>query len=447
MSSEDTFQLVSNELQELEFVLSHLAPLLGSHYLHPPVPVRISQELLQKIGISIEDSRPEARKMSNQTKKNGIDISIPYGFLQRDHSLFAHETHDGHVLCVEIKPKCGFLPSSPICSDVKRRYCRYCMHQRLKLNHGEIRCASEYCPIDLFSGSSPRMDRALNSLFDEPQNNIKVFCNGRLSFTGNIAPSSIDSVASRTGQAAPPPLLEEEASRLKQERLSLLDGDLSSIGFPFASKGGEVEKDEGAGGWEALKRLVLEVLESNNILNRILEVQKLDDLDVEIVFRIYEKLLSQIALQHTLAKNLVPSLDDTFDVFTSLDDFSGEERDWIVTKQLQTMTIRRALEHINNYSLAATAKDCSIMITLYPINEAPPVIVSSSDSHGVIANGKWGYRVAIIDTDKKQPNHIPHYHHLDKKIINNFTDLLNHDQSLSSLVPCSLRKNIPMNDL
>jgi len=37
VKNKDAQQLISNEIQELEFVLSHLAPLLGQHYLHPPV--------------------------------------------------------------------------------------------------------------------------------------------------------------------------------------------------------------------------------------------------------------------------------------------------------------------------------------------------------------------------------------------------------------------------
>ena len=47
------------------------------------------------------------------------------------------ESHDDHPqLLVEIKPKCGFLPTSaaiPAADDVKRRVSRFQLHQRLKL--------------------------------------------------------------------------------------------------------------------------------------------------------------------------------------------------------------------------------------------------------------------------------------------------------------------------
>lgn len=427
MKDEDAHQLISSEIQELEFVLAHLGPLLGSHYLHPPTPVRISQELLQKIGVSVEDRRPATRRRGGP-EKNGIDVMIPFGFLQRDHSLFTHESHDGHVLCVEIKPKCGFLPSSPLCAEVKRQYCRYCMHQRLKLSHGEIRYASGYCPIDLFSGAAKRVDRALTSLFYEPQNNIKVFCNGRLAFTGSIAPSSIESVATRTGENAPPPLQEEEAMLLRQERLSTLNEDLVAIGFeidPLTSTPTTTTTTRKP--WEAMKDLVLEVLEHNNILSRILEVQKLDELDIETTYKLYERLLAHIAQLQT--SNRTPQLDDSFDVFESLEHFSDAEIDWIAKNQIRTITVRKALDYINNYSLAATAKDCSIMITLYPTSDASNDNISADNSSGTIAQGKWRYRVAIIDTDKKQPDHIPHYYRMDQKIVNNFADLLKHESS------------------
>jgi len=280
------------------------------------MPLRISEELLQKIGVSVESCRPEARRSAG-SGNSGLDIAVPFGFLQRDHSMFTHESYDGHVICVEIKPKCGFLPSSPFCAEAKRQYCRYCMHQRLKLIHGEIRYASEYCPMDLFSGTTHRISRALTSLFNEPQNNIKVFCNGKLAFTGSIAPSSIESVATRTGIDSLPPLQEEEANLLRQERLSTLNKNLAAVNFGTNSfSATEMQQP-----WETLKELVLETLRHNSILPRILEVQKLDELDIEMVYRLYEKLLAHIARKHSL--NCEPELDDSFDIFDPLDLFSG----------------------------------------------------------------------------------------------------------------------------
>ena len=61
------------------------------------------------------------------------------------------------VWCVELKPKCGFVPSlSPfVCAAhaIKRRVCRFCLHQRLKHAQGKLKGGplSRYCPQELFA--------------------------------------------------------------------------------------------------------------------------------------------------------------------------------------------------------------------------------------------------------------------------------------------------------
>ncbi|KAK2501074.1 hypothetical protein MC885_004379 [Smutsia gigantea] len=106
------------------------------------------------------------------------------------------------ILCVEIKvnfcqwevvwgegkagpdsksPKCGFIPfSSDVTQETKRRVCRYCMHQHLKVATGKWQQISKYCPLDLYSGNKQRMHFALKSLLQESQNNLKIFKNGEL---------------------------------------------------------------------------------------------------------------------------------------------------------------------------------------------------------------------------------------------------------------------------
>ena len=58
------------------------------------------------------------------------------------------------------------------------------MHQHLKLKEGVIKGISDYCPLDLFSGDLTRIHKALYSLLHSPQNNLKVYIDGDLCFTG-----------------------------------------------------------------------------------------------------------------------------------------------------------------------------------------------------------------------------------------------------------------------
>lgn len=52
--------------------------------------------------------------------------------------------------------------------------------QYLKLKTAKITNISQYCPIDLFSGKAERMNRAINGLFQNPQNNLKMFQDGKM---------------------------------------------------------------------------------------------------------------------------------------------------------------------------------------------------------------------------------------------------------------------------
>uniref|UniRef100_A0A8C6V134 Inositol-pentakisphosphate 2-kinase n=1 Tax=Neogobius melanostomus TaxID=47308 RepID=A0A8C6V134_9GOBI len=68
-------------------------------------------------------------------------------------------------LCIEIKPKCGFLPSSKhVSKEIKTRVCRFCMHQHYKVSNGMWRKRSLYCPLDLFSGSGLPSDCVLSRI-------------------------------------------------------------------------------------------------------------------------------------------------------------------------------------------------------------------------------------------------------------------------------------------
>ena len=101
----------------------------------------------------------------------------------------ATDTHA--CICVELKPKCGFLPASPcIRHPIQRRVSRYQLHQRLKLAQGSISQLSGYDPLDLFSGDDERVDAALAALLAQPQNNLRLFWRGAAVSPGEVCGSS-----------------------------------------------------------------------------------------------------------------------------------------------------------------------------------------------------------------------------------------------------------------
>lgn len=137
-------------------------------------------------------------------------IGSNYGLLYRDVAFLPREIYmgktvngefrDSPIICIEIKAKQGFL----MCDDDDDAFsvnkCRYCYfqvsecgsttslqysrshfsYQYLKLKNDRIERVSSYCPIDLFSGKAERMNQALKGVIDNPQNNLKVFQDGKM---------------------------------------------------------------------------------------------------------------------------------------------------------------------------------------------------------------------------------------------------------------------------
>ena len=119
------------------------------------------------------------------------------------------------IFCVEIKPKCGTLP---VCTElennaykkVKESICKYCLFQWTKVNkQGKYLQRSGYCPLDLFSSDIGRVWHALMRLFKNPQNNLRIFKDGKVIYSEEtISPPSTDHISDdNTTDTSPSPHL------------------------------------------------------------------------------------------------------------------------------------------------------------------------------------------------------------------------------------------------
>ncbi|XP_045621520.2 uncharacterized protein [Procambarus clarkii] len=148
-------------------------------------------------------------------------------------------------VCIEIKPKQGFLdystPDLPLC--------RYCVKQFLK-RRKDHHSRSSYCPLDLYSGDVERMRRAVDGLIQSPQNNFKVFQDGEP--VEDCRPFSY-----------------------------LRDVIITALTFNFSSGNARVPKHSGP-------------LSARSPLGRILAFQTLDDLGVFRARRLYQGLVSRV---------------------------------------------------------------------------------------------------------------------------------------------------------
>ena len=106
------------------------------------------------------------------------DVFFPKALILPDLTLPSPEMESytrGDVLSVEVKPKQGFyFPRN----CVHETLCNFCLKQWHKFSISQVR--SLYCPRDLYSGDKNRMMRALRALFTCPQNNLRLFRNGKL---------------------------------------------------------------------------------------------------------------------------------------------------------------------------------------------------------------------------------------------------------------------------
>ncbi len=104
---------------------------------------------------------------------------------------------------------------------------------------------------------------------------------------------------------------------------------------------------------DTLVNLLVTILMKEPLLGNLKRIQQLDQLGVEAVYYLYSKLH---ALQGIKDISLMMLLDTQTLVdacFRELDNLSEEEMK----------------SHIDNFLVAATAKDCSIMVTFIPVEK------------------------------------------------------------------------------
>ncbi|KAJ2482347.1 hypothetical protein IWW56_001134 [Coemansia sp. RSA 2131] len=154
--------------------------LIGQQYILEQRLVRVPREFLASLSQRTTE-RPLYRTHAGIDVDQGVGVLVP--------NMIATCTHS---VTVELKPKWGFLPQSAEidpANSVKHRVCRYCMHQHLK-----HKSPSQLCPLDLYSTTPERVERALDALAESPQNNMRVFVDGVLTDTVDVQWSELKRV-------------------------------------------------------------------------------------------------------------------------------------------------------------------------------------------------------------------------------------------------------------
>ncbi|KAJ9103211.1 hypothetical protein QFC21_002634 [Naganishia friedmannii] len=197
--------------------------------------VIVSANWIQSLLVDSANLRPASRVSS------GSHHSIPVSTNTLDSDVIEVSLVENLLggegdLAVEIKPKCGFLPSLRLLSDesriVKSRRCRLCMHRLLRATdrrrspsgsarnptepvlckvgteesgacnnqrHHSGRLSWDYCPLDLYSSDRQRRIHAVEELYASWQatsgegNNMRLFVSGKaMRPTGTIFDTILD---------------------------------------------------------------------------------------------------------------------------------------------------------------------------------------------------------------------------------------------------------------
>ncbi|GAQ85921.1 Inositol polyphosphate kinase [Klebsormidium nitens] len=356
-----------------EYARHVMGPLLGEAFVDPGVPVPAEDDFLKSLTAVVEGSRP-----GRWQKEGPLRLQSGWALLITDHAASPGETfalangqeggsfqRRGPSVCVEIKPKAGFLPTSECISPanrVKLEKTRYELMQHLKAEQGKVDAISSYDPLDLFSMHPSHVIRAIDSLFDNPQNNLRVFINGE--------------AIKRT-------------SRESSEDTGALAGLEEALeGFCETADGLRVE---------VLKELLVQRLAGSILLERLRSAQMLDRFDIEGVIHLYWALCGSPS--DRVAPKELPD----------------------ATKRLLSLPRESQLDVLREFLIAATAKDCGLMLTFEAVEEevAQQFRFSEASPTGVLKlRGKSYFcKVAYVDLDLKSFRKIPKYWELDQQIV------------------------------
>ncbi|KAD4385551.1 hypothetical protein E3N88_25720 [Mikania micrantha] len=357
----DLLSAPTREIAEHLYVQHVMRPLLGSSHVDSGIRVLVSRDFLEALGKNILSQRPSWR-----VDDADVNTHCDYALLMSDHSVFPQGNY------LHFQPKCGLLPCSRYISEehiIKRSMTRFKLHQSLKLLQKKIPQLSRYDPLDMFSGSKERVLKSIKDLFSTPQNNFRVFLNGSLVFGSLGGGKYITNVHNDKS-------FEDELKSV----IEAADGTRTAC----------------------FLELVSEAVFRSGLLNRLLEVQKLDVFDIEGAIHAYYDVVSQPCV---ICKRL------------------GEDKLSGRYTSLHSLPLHESLKIVREYLISATAKDLSIMISFRTRERGDPKSLYNVIFHESTGQS-FDYKVSFIDLDMKPLEKMLYYCELDQKILHCYTKIM-----------------------
>lgn len=447
----------------LDFSKNVFLPLMGGKYVRVGEIVRLPHDFAAQLDIVCEPFRPKHRL------HKGIDTSAATAIAMADfchlpedkpwnpHLGVTEKVQDNGVVesraseptfSVEIKPKCGFIPTSSYIKKehfVKLSTCHYCMLQRTKVAEGKYTRPSQYCPVNLFSGDINRVFFALQSLVLDPQNNLRIFKDGFPIFTEEIVQDAIKNgsvccsayVLEKTliccgwtqdnHPTHPQSSFENHtcdklgqySNNFMKTVLQILvdDSKISSDNIP---QSGELPKQvcEGScpvGHIQASFKDNKEVMVfgRGGVLGWMNLVQRMDDIDVEGLYPLHIKIKKHF--EHNPEERERFSVDGPYkagiwnDVRRTNSVDKLHKVHFPNLNQIDSWSTKDIIFKICQFAVASTAKDCSLMLTFQRHFTKPkhlPFIVDSTHGHEEYIV----YNIDLVDLDPKEFDRVQKYY-------------------------------------
>ena len=175
--------------------------LLDPSYLPDLQTIPLQADWVKTLSIHHESFRPQERRSTSVidcSRQTGVLAQDLIGGLSCAVEVKVNSHYPPKVRCrltISPKQKWGFLPNchhlSLASKPIKAQTCRTCMHAHLKNTEG-VNAAMQFCPLDLFSGSKVRLERAIDALWNSwvesngSINNLRIFCHGKIVLPNDV---------------------------------------------------------------------------------------------------------------------------------------------------------------------------------------------------------------------------------------------------------------------
>lgn len=255
-----------NAKYEQQYLTQVVAPALGEQFIDGGTLLNVSREFLVAIATKIAPDRPPRRAafgvdLTATTVECLRDLTCYFPLPKQNGGGDTHTSTPTH-LTIEVKPKAGYRSRSRLVHP-KHRALKYTqsrfeimqkykfqlkMSEGVEAEWGELgKINLEYSPLDFYSNDRERMRKSLRALLQNPQNFLGMFVNGEPVF----------------GRG------KEEMEKVRRAVAVLL------------MKEGDDGKEREEELLERLMEVVVQILQQEPLLARVLMLQEMDVVDVE----------------------------------------------------------------------------------------------------------------------------------------------------------------------